>query len=64
MPDLACGLQQGEGLGHLVRVHERIGPMQQQHVEVRRTKTLQDAIHRRENMDPRRIVAPRPDAAL
>ena len=46
MPHLAGGLERAERLGDLLGLHQRIGAVQEQHVEVVGVQALQNAVHR------------------
>ena len=48
--DLAAVLQDGEGFGDFFRFHQRIRPMQQEHVQIIGSQAFQAAIDRFQNM--------------
>ena len=50
MPYFAAILQNTKRLGHLIRLHQRIGPMQQQNIQIIGREAIENAIDRRKNM--------------
>ena len=46
MADLAACQEPVEGLGHFIRLDQRIRPVQQQHIQVVRFQPVQDAVDR------------------
>jgi len=50
MPHLAGLLQNAECLGHLLRFHQGIGPVEQQHIQILGVQTGQAALHRLQDM--------------
>ena len=62
--DLAAAFQGVEGLGHLLRLHEGIRAVEQEHVQVIRVQPLQNAVHGGEDMRPGEIVHAGTDAAF
>lgn len=55
---LAAGLQNRERLRHLFRFHQRVGAMQQHHVEMIRPQAFQTPVHRIQNMFFGKIKTP------
>ena len=61
---LARGLQAGERLGDLLRLHQGVGPVQQQRIQVFDAQALQRAVHCLEDVLAGRVVMPLADAHL
>lgn len=62
---LAAGLELAEGLGDLLRLHERIRPVQEQHVQVLHLQALEALVHAAQDVLAGEVVAlARDDAAL
>ena len=64
MANLASVLQLRKCLCHLFRLHQRIGTMQQQHIDILHTQALQAAVHRTNNVLIGKIKLAGADAAL
>ena len=64
MADLALPLQLVEGGGHLLRLHQGVGAVDQQDVQVVGAQALQDAVCGGQDVLPGGIVEALPDAAL
>ena len=61
---LALLLQLGKGFGHLLRLHQGIGPVQDQELHLLSPQALQAVFDRGQDMLPGKIVLSGPDAAL
>lgn len=64
MAYFARGMQLVERLRNLFGFYQGIGTMQQQHIEIFGFQTLQNAVHRRQNMLFREVKEPLADAAF
>ena len=62
--DLALRPQAREGLGDLLRLHQRVGAVQQQHVQMVHAQTPQAPFRRLEDVLARGVVAVLADADL
>ena len=64
MEHLALGLQPIESLGHLLRLHQSIGPMEKQRVQIVGMQAAQAVIHRVKNMLLGKVKVAGADAAF
>ena len=57
LPHLAAGLELQPGVSDLLRLHQRIGAMQQQGIQILAAQTRQDPVHAGKNIVTRQVIA-------
>lgn len=66
--DLSAAVEKLKGLGHLFRLHQRIGPVQKQRVQIIGVQPFQNTVNAFQNMALGKIIPEKapviPDAAL